>query len=243
MYATVQSDVRPDTGNGMSASATALSPLPSGRHRLSPQAVESNQRQRMLAAMAAALEEHGYARVTVAQVLEGARVSRRTFYEQFADKDDCLLAAYEDAEQRIWAQATAAVAAVPAGDWPARVRAALAAALDFCAAEPTTARLFTLEARAALPEVAASQRRAVQRIAASLRAGNGAGQGAGDLPEGTELTLLANVAALVGAYVLSGATELLPELAPQLGDHLLQPYREVEATGGPQASAAARGPR
>jgi len=196
----------------------------------------------MLQAVAAALEEHGYARATVANVLEGARVSRRTFYEQFADKDECLLAAYEEAEQRAWAQAAAAAAAVPVEDWPRRVHAALAAVLDFCAAEPTTARLFTLEARAALPEIATRQRQALERLAALLREGNRAGRRGAGLPEGTELTLVANVAALIGAHVLSGATELLPALAPQLGDHLLQPYRDAEASGS-QASAAARGPR
>jgi AcrR family transcriptional regulator len=217
-------------------------PLPSGRHKLSPQAVESNQRRRMLAGMAAALEEHGYARATVSHVLEYAGVSRRTFYEQFKDKDDCLLAAYEDAEGRAWAQAAAA-AAVSGAEWPRRVQAALGAVLDFCAAEPTTARLFTLEARAALPQISARQRRTLERIASLLRAGNRADSSPGDIPDSTELTLLANVSALIGAYVLSGATELLPGLAAQLGDHLLQPYREAEATSDPQVSAAARGPR
>lgn len=224
----------------MNAAAGVLGPLPSGRHKLSPQAVELSQRRRMLLAMAAALEEHGYARTTVAHVLEGARVSRRTFYEQFADKDECLLAAYEEAEQRAWT--AAAAAAAPATDWPRRVHAAVAAALDFCAAEPTTARLFTLEARAALPQVAACQRQALERLAALLHEGNLTGRRSFDLPDGTELTLVANVAALIGAYVLSGAAELLPGLAPQLGDHLLQPYWDAEGSGS-QASAAARGPR
>jgi AcrR family transcriptional regulator len=179
----------------------------------------------MLAAITAALEEHGYARVTVAHVLEGAKVSRRTFYEQFADKDDCLLAAYEEAEGRVWEQATVAAAA-PTEDWPEQVRAALAAVLEFCSAEPTTARLFTLEARAALPGIAARQRRALERIAVSLRAGNRAAGSSADLPASTERTLVANVVALIGAYVLSGANELLPSLAPQLGEHLLRSYRE-----------------
>jgi AcrR family transcriptional regulator len=243
MYATVQSDFAPHSRKGMSAAALTRGQLPSGRHNLSPQAVESDQRRRMLAAMAAALEEHGYARATVAHVLEAARVSRRTFYEQFADKDDCLLAAYEEAEARIWDEASAAAAAVPAADWPGQVKAALTEVLDFCAGEPTTARLFTLEARAALPEIATRQRRALERIAAGLRKGNGASRSQAGLPEGTEATLVANVAALVGAYVLSGATELLPGFASQLGDHLLQPYRDGEAREGPQAAAAPRGPR
>lgn len=70
-------------------------PLPRGRHRLSREQVVSSQRLRMLAAMAAAAAAAGYVRTSVAEVLRRARVSRETFYEQFADKEDCFLAAYD----------------------------------------------------------------------------------------------------------------------------------------------------
>jgi AcrR family transcriptional regulator len=209
--------------------------LPRGRHDLSPQEVEADQRRRMLVGMAGALADEGYARATVSDVLERAKVSRRTFYEQFADKDECLYAAYDDAERRAWVAAAEAVAGAPAGDWPGRVHAALRGLLEFVAAEPDTARLFTLEARAAGPEMAARHAAALDRIAAVLQAGNRrehepdgrAGRTRLDLPETTERTLVANVAALVGSYVISGATELLPSLEPQLGEHLLSPYREA----------------
>jgi len=227
----------------MYESVSAVGPLPRGRHDLSPEQVEADQRRRLLAAMPVALAEHGYARTTVAHVLERAGVSRRTFYEQFDDKEGCLLAAYDDAERRAWAAASAAAAAAPAGDWEARVEAALVGALDFVAAEPDAARLFTLEARAAGPAMAARHSRALDRIAAALRAGDGARRGDDGLPEGTERALVGNVAALAGAYVLSGATELLPTLVPKLADHLLSPYREDGTAARRASSAAARGPR
>lgn len=207
--------------------------LPRGRHDLSAEDVADDQRRRLFAGMAGALAEHGYARLTVDDVLGRAGVSRRTFYEQFEDKDDCLYAAYDDAERRLWEAAAAAAADVPAladaaepssDPWPRKVHAALAAVLEFLAAEPDTARLFTLEARVAGPEMAARHAAALDRLAALLRAGNGS---AAALPEATERTLLANVAALVGSYVVSGAGELLPTLEPQLGEHLLSPYREA----------------
>jgi AcrR family transcriptional regulator len=228
-------------GIRLAASSNPLRRLPSGRHHLSRQAVEFDQRRRLLTAMAIALEQHGYARTTVSQVLERACVSRRTFYEQFVDKDDCLLAAYDEAERRAWAQAVAAVAPVSSEDWPRRVHAALGAVFDFLAAEPVAARLFTLEVRA-LPGIAERHRGAVERIAAILRAGNRAASGGRDLPEATERTLVGNVTALAGSYVLSGTTGLLPGLVPQLADHLLLPYREAEAVAA-KASAAIRGPR
>jgi AcrR family transcriptional regulator len=195
----------------------------------------------MLAAVAAALEKYGYAGTTVSKVLEGAGVSRRTFYEQFADKDDCLLVAYDDAERRAWAQVAAAVASGSPGDWPQRVHVAVGAAMDFFAAEPAASRLFTLEARTLLP-LAERQRGAAERIAAILRTGNRVQPDSDELPEATERTLVGNVAALAGSYVLSGATELLPSLTAQLTDHLLLSYREAGA-GTVKASAATRGPK
>jgi AcrR family transcriptional regulator len=58
-------------------------------------AVWANQRARMLDAMARAVATKGYARVSVADVVQLAGVSRRTFYEQFRDKEDCFLVAYD----------------------------------------------------------------------------------------------------------------------------------------------------
>jgi AcrR family transcriptional regulator len=202
--------------------------LPRGRHNLSVAEVEADQRRRLLGAVGPVLTEHGYARLTVEGVIDRAGISRRTFYELFEGKDDCLEAAYEDAERRAWVVAAAAVAAAPAADWPGRVHAALRGLTEFVIAEPDTARLFTLEARAAGPRMAARHAAALDRLAATLRAGNRReGVGAGDLPEQTERTLVANVVALVGSHVLSGTTELLPDFEPQLGEHLLSPYREL----------------
>lgn len=199
------------------------SPLPRGRHNLPPEVIAADQRRRMLAAITHALAEHGYARTTVSQVLQRAGVSRRTFYEQFDDKDACLLAAYDDAERRAWRLGAAAAAG--AGDWPGRVRAALGAALDFVAADSAAAHLFTPEARASGPAMAARHGAVLDRIAAKLRNGNRTRSGPVGLPDRTERALAGQVAALAGSYVLSGATALLPSLAPQLVEHLLMPYR------------------
>ena len=49
----------------------------------------------MLVAMVQAVAETGYALVAVADVIDRAGVSRKTFYEQFANKDECFLAAYD----------------------------------------------------------------------------------------------------------------------------------------------------
>ena len=69
----------------------------------------------MLAAAAQVVGEVGYGGMSVARVTDRAGVSRRTFYEQFEDREDCFLALFEEALERAGrvarAGATAAVAA------------------------------------------------------------------------------------------------------------------------------------
>src|SRR5882724_3806888 len=64
--------------------------LPSGRHGLAREAVVASQRGRLLDAMAEVVAEKGYQATTVADVVERAGVSRRTFYEQFPDREACF---------------------------------------------------------------------------------------------------------------------------------------------------------
>src|SRR5271156_3460353 len=63
--------------------------------------VSEIQRMRILAAMAEVASERGAGSVTVAHVVGRAGVSRRTFYDLFADREECFLAAFEDAIGRV----------------------------------------------------------------------------------------------------------------------------------------------
>jgi AcrR family transcriptional regulator len=58
-------------------------------------------RQRLLAGLVAAIAERSCPQVTVADIVRLARTSRRTFYEHFADKQECLVALIEDSHRRI----------------------------------------------------------------------------------------------------------------------------------------------
>src|SRR4051794_15717647 len=70
--------------------------LPRGRHAAPREVVVESQRTRMLSAMASAVAEKGYSRTAVADVINRAGVSRKTFYEHFANKEECFLAAYDE---------------------------------------------------------------------------------------------------------------------------------------------------
>ncbi len=81
-------------GNGPANWRTATRSAARPRPRRSTEDVAAWQRQRMLTAMVAAVAEKGYTSVAVADVVQRARVSRATFYEQFEDKTDCFVAAF-----------------------------------------------------------------------------------------------------------------------------------------------------
>ena len=83
----------------------AAQTLPRGRHRLPREAVVQSQRERLLRAMAEVMADKGYARTSVADVLRVAHVSRETFYEQFASKEDCFMSAFETVMGRLAAAA------------------------------------------------------------------------------------------------------------------------------------------
>jgi AcrR family transcriptional regulator len=132
--------------------------LPSGRHRLTPEAVAESQRGRLLFAMVEVVAEKGYAATTVADVVEHAGVSRRTFYEQYPSKEACFLAAYDTGIEILLGRLRDAQAALGDIDWRARVRSDLETHLDLLAAQPSFARALHLEILGAGP--AALERRA-----------------------------------------------------------------------------------
>ena len=139
----------------MSTSSLPLPPLhrlPSGRHQLTREAVQRSQRGRLLFAIAGAVAEKGYSAVTVADIVDRASVSRSTFYEQFADKESCFLAAFEFAVEFVLGQMRAASEALGAElDWRAQVRSDLTTYLGVLAAEPAFARALHVEVLAAGP--------------------------------------------------------------------------------------------
>jgi len=200
---------------------TVRTVLPRGRHAAPRPVVREAQRARMLAAVVQAVAEKGYARVVVADVVERAGVSRKTFYEQFANKDECFLAAYDASVDELLATIDEALEAL-APDWLAAHRAAVSAYLEALAASPGFARAFLIEVLGAGPE-ALSRRAAVQsRFAAQLEdVHRRARQDIPEIPEVPAHTFRAAVGAvneLVTAHVLEHGADTLPELADAILD-------------------------
>lgn len=108
--------------------------------------VDALQRSRLIAAMAQAACEVGAPNATVSEVVGRAGVSRRTFYEIFADAEDCLLAAIDHAIELGGRRVAAAYD--PKARWQERIRSGLIAVLTFLDEEPALGRLVVVESLA-----------------------------------------------------------------------------------------------
>jgi AcrR family transcriptional regulator len=125
--------------------------FPSGMRKLPSDLVSAVQRERLIAAMLRAASELGYRGTNVQDVIERAGVSRPTFYEHFANKEDCFLAAFDVTADRL--RERIATAAEKGGDnWRNRLCFGLETLLHFVSTEPEAARTLIVEARAASVE-------------------------------------------------------------------------------------------
>jgi AcrR family transcriptional regulator len=207
-----------------SASTPLPRRLPRGRHGIPAGLVVEHQRLRLLAAMAEALGEHGYATVTTTHVSERANVSTSTFYKHFGNLWDCLLAAYVTAADRLCETIEAACAeAEPESD---RLLVGVEAALALFATEPQLGRLLSAQAPREATALSAARRLLISRLAAMLRRTRG-GEKEVRQPRGLDERLIDATLAFVHNRIASGSNEELVGFAPELTAILDRPRAVV----------------
>jgi AcrR family transcriptional regulator len=96
-----------------------------------------------------AVAEKGYLETTVADVIRRAGLSRKTFYEHFANKQECFLATYDQISARAIRRVEQAYE--QADGWPGRVEAAIGALFEAAIENPGAVRLVLLEINAVGP--------------------------------------------------------------------------------------------
>ncbi|MHB1859773.1 MAG: TetR/AcrR family transcriptional regulator [Solirubrobacteraceae bacterium] len=125
--------------------------LPRGPQALPREQVAAHQRERLFAAMIECIDERGFVASTISDLVERAGVSRRTFYEHFENKEDCLLATYD----MLYADLLDGIERVPNasrdGEWLQRVETLLAEIFEATVRRPDAARLVCVELAAAGP--------------------------------------------------------------------------------------------
>ncbi len=201
--------------------------------------VDEIQRARVLTGLGEVVVERGVSDTTVAHIVARAGVSRRTFYELFADREDCFLAAFDQAVERAAARVVPAFAGP--GRWRERVRAALVAGLAFLDDEPELGALCVVHALGAGPQ-ALERRAAVVRVLVSA-----VEEGGREAPRGRAPARL-TAEGVVGAVLAVLHTRLtergrkpLSGLAGPLMGMIVLPYRGAAAAEQERRRPAPKG--
>jgi AcrR family transcriptional regulator/DNA-binding MarR family transcriptional regulator len=193
------------------------------------------QRSRLLAAAVVAVDELGYADTTVSDVTSRARVSRRTFYELFANREECLAAVLEDVVALV--EGEVAAAGLDGLAWRERVRGGLWVILSFLDREPALARVCVVQALRGGAEVLERREEILAGLAGVVDEGRMDARGGGC----TALTaegVVGAAFAIVYARLLRGEREPLTGLLGELMGMIVLPYRGVAAARREQARLA-----
>lgn len=184
----------------------------------------SNQRERMLAAVADAVAEKGYAALAVEDVVRLAGVSRRTFYDQFADKQEAFFAAYDASVE----QTMVAIARPYASSsyWPEQIRLGVQGLLRFLTKDPAFARMGLVELPLAGPRGQA--RHVAARSGFEIFLAPGQQLARSVVPPLVPRTIVAGIYAAAYARVVRGRTRELPALLPAIVFHCVAPYAGLE---------------
>jgi AcrR family transcriptional regulator len=209
-------------------SNTGMDRLPRGRHGLSPEFVARNQRQRLIAGLIQALYEVGYQKTTVSLIGQKAAVSKSDFYKHFESKDDCFVAAYDEAIERVRERVMAACSEKETGAWADRVRLAIASLLGLFSEEPALASIVLVEGLRAGRGVYDRYQTAVESFVSYLRQGAPTGPGGAEVPAATDEAIVGGIASLLGRRVLAGEAEQISQLFPEVLEFALTPYLGAE---------------
>jgi AcrR family transcriptional regulator len=212
--------------------------FPSGVRKLPPELVSAVQRERLLAAMLRAAAERGYRETNVQDVIERAGVSRPTFYEHFANKEACFLAAFGETAKRLRDRVGAAVE--KGGDnLRDRLRFGLETLLHFIATEPDAARTLVVEARAASVDAVMRRDELLEHFAACIDAQ--VRELVPDAPSYSPITaagIVGGIEALLYSRLNKGETDDLDSLLPSMMYFLVLPFEGQEAASEELAVAA-----
>jgi AcrR family transcriptional regulator/DNA-binding MarR family transcriptional regulator len=187
--------------------------------------VSSVQRRRILAAAVDVVEDHGIEGASGSRIVTQARVSRKTFYDLFETRTDCVLAAME---QAIDLAAERSRAAWNAQDtWVARVRAGLLALLQFCDERPELARLCVLQSGAAGTMALYQRGAAFERLAELVDKG----REVASRPESqlTAYGLVSGTFGVIQARLLDAEPRSLVDLLNPLMSFIVLPYLGADA--------------
>jgi AcrR family transcriptional regulator len=197
---------------------------PKKRRAKRPQSFEERQAltappDRILRALAATVSEKGYPAATVAEIVDRASTSQRTFYENFANKEEALLAALDTGSAQMLANTLPAFRRAP--DWQQAVRGAYEGMFAYGLEEPEYSRLGAVEMYAAGKRALETRDTIMEGLEALLAPGY---ELAPDTPPIAAEAIGGAIYALVYDQVRAKGPESLPELVPMATYMTLAPF-------------------
>jgi AcrR family transcriptional regulator len=191
--------------------------LPAGAHGLDPEEVKRDQRERLQSAIVELIAERGYQAVRILDLTKLARVSRPTFYGLYTDKEELLLAAYDEIAQRTTKTAIEAYQAE--GTQNERLAAAIGAFAELAATTPQAMSLMVLGAFGAGPQAIERRNHTLEALEQSIHAirspiaRDGTAAGDRDL---TVKIIIGGIREVTAARLRQGRARELPDLADEL---------------------------
>lgn len=189
--------------------------LPRGPHQLAPTEVARHQRLRMHGAMVEAVAANGYANTSVKQIIGLAGVSRRAFYEQFANKEECFLATFDLIAARGVKRVHEAYLST-SGDLERRIRAAVEEFTDEIESNAKGAGLAIVQAQTAGAPGLARLRRATGTFEQMLSSSFAHADDAGPLPAPIVRGIVGGMHEATAVRLRAGRPEEIPGLSEEM---------------------------
>ncbi len=233
------------SSSGGSTDARRSKPgLPRGPQALPRGEVAAHQRQRLFEAMIQAVDERGFVATTISDLVESAGVSRRTFYEHFENKEQCLLLTYDMLVETLTAHLATVDAS--AGQGLARLEAILKEIFDAAVRRPDAARLVCVELAAAGPSGVQRWAQGSRQLARFIGEVFAQDDGPGGVPEPVAQAMVGALRKILysrvrrkrsGRALRSELNKLLPDLISWAASYYPSP---AQAPQRPQSRSGAR---
>lgn len=197
----------------------------------------SPKREKILIGMLEEVGSKGYDVTSVRTILDRTGLYRQAFYDNFADKDSCYLAAFDAGVARIEALARAAAASEEL--WRGKLRAALGAVLDFLDSEPDIGRALIVEVHAAGPKALARRAAAMKTVTDFIDLARREVKGSEAPPAIAPEGIVAGIHAVIHSRLSTGADEGFRQLLPEFMYFAVLPYFGAETASVEMRAARA----
>jgi AcrR family transcriptional regulator len=186
--------------------------------------VKQEQRKRILLATGELVAKRGYETVTIALIVKRARVSYKTFYNHFANKEECFLELFDRTVEQIRGTIDDRLDESGDADWAEQVAIAIRTLFETFLSEPLIARAIVVEAPTVGPVILKRYQEAMNMLAPLLRRGRESGAEAAALPPTLEVTLAGGVIWSAYQRLIVGEVDRIATLLPESVEFVLRPY-------------------